>query len=175
MRRLRLRQGSAVVTGAMTFTGADELLGLLRRRQEELGLSNQALEEVTGLRAGDVNQALGPSREKSPTLHKLMLLFDALALSGTVHADPTKEARVRPLWRRAGTRAVQYVRPPPRVSRVAVKRAKTVVLSEAAQRAARARWDKTTPAERQAVHKFLLGFRARTKQTTKDRHSHPSE
>lgn len=148
----------------MQWTSADELLGLLRARQQELGLSNAALEQVCGLSGGQANRWLGPGREKSPTLASLCLILDGLGLSGTLHVDAEKEARVGPLWARAGRRAGEQVRTTTvRVSKIAIARAKSVVMSEAGRRAALARWKNTTKAERRAVNRFLLSHRARTK------------
>lgn len=132
------------------FTSPHEMLALIRQRQEQLGLSNEALEEICSLAAGTVNKYLGPTCEKMPNLFTTFLLLNGVGLSGSLHVDADKEAQFGWAWKRQGRRREKAVRPPDKVSKIAVRRARPVVLSEGARKAALARWKATPPAERRA-------------------------
>lgn len=115
-----------------TFTTIGELLDVMRRRQEQLRLSNAGLEEVCGLTAGAVNKYLGPAREKCPTGPILQPLLDGLALSGSLHVDSAKEARYRGQIEAAGRRVERAVHPNSRVSRKLIERVRPYILAELA-------------------------------------------
>jgi hypothetical protein len=59
----------------------DDVLTALRARQNELGLSNEALEHAAGFCGGTVNKYLGPAREKCPTLPTLYSCWQRWALA----------------------------------------------------------------------------------------------
>lgn len=141
--------GDAMDTGRGTFTSAHELLDILRRRQAEIGLSNEALEYLAGLTAGEVNKYLGPGREKFPGLFKLICMMDALGLSGSAHVDLKKVERMTPRWRLAGKRRMAAIRAEnPRVSREMIRRAAPEVLRRRAQAGGIARRDRMTAVAR---------------------------
>lgn len=139
-----------------TFDGPDAMVTLLRARQVELALSNEALEEICGFARGQVNKYLGPSREKAPGAFVLCTLMDSLGLSGVLYVDPTKVARLSKAWAREGRRRGSNVRgEPSRVSKVIVKRARPEVLRERSRQAALARWKATTREERVQISEYM--------------------
>jgi transcriptional regulator with XRE-family HTH domain len=138
---------------------ADEVLTAVRRRQEELGLSNESLEHISGLASGTANKYLGPSREKNPTVATLYLLLQAMGVGLVLVEDPDA---IRRMSRRWAKRRESTVRPPDKVARSAIRRARSVVLSEAARKAALARWAGTSKKERLAVGAMLAEARAKS-------------
>jgi hypothetical protein len=155
---LKLRE-----TGRPTIGDAatpDEILDLIRRRQHDIGLSNAGLEHICGLAAGQVDKYLGPTRNKSPTLYILGLMMDAVGVSATLWIDAVKQERFGKLWERFGRQGSRSARPENgRISKLAIKRARPLVLKEAATKAANARWEKSTPKQRKMVGKYLAKHR----------------
>jgi DNA-binding phage protein len=115
---------------------ADEtaLLSALSARQVELGLSNEALENLAGLCRGHVQKVCGPSRERSPTLRTVDRMLTALGLSIILIRDPEKFDRVTQHPRRDES----HVRS--RLSAGTIKRARPIIIDELLRRAARRRW-----------------------------------
>lgn len=151
-----------------TFTDYHGLLDLLRQRKAELGLSDAALENLCLMAKGQISKYLGPAQEKAPNAFLLMTVVDALGLSGTLYADPTKVAALSGAWGREGRRDDARVRPNGRVSKAMVKRVRPMVLSQAAQKAARARWDKTTPEQRKQISAYLNRLQAERRRARTD-------
>jgi len=148
--------------GRGTFTGVHELLDLLRRRQAEIGLSNEGLEDICEFAAGMVDKYLGPSRSKWPGLDAVFRMMYALGLSGSLHVDLRKVEKVTPLWRKAGKRKLAAIRTETaRVSKAAVKRARSVVLSELGRRGNEIRWKAASPDERKLFGRWLTSQRKR--------------
>jgi hypothetical protein len=146
--------GMPSVLGA--FTDPESLLALLRRRQDDLDLSNAALEHLCGFASGQIDKYLGPTRTKRPTLSTLAILMDGLGLSGVLVVDEAKAVRVQKRWtkRGVGGRAGSG-----RVSRL--RRVKAETLTELARRGGNARWAGATDKERRAVGQFLAAQRRR--------------
>src|SRR5258706_2651265 len=147
------------------FATPDELLDMIRRRQHDVGLSNAGLEHICGLAAGQVDKYLGPTRCKSPTLYTLGLMMDAVGVSATLWIDATKAERMGKAWRSFGKgKAAGVARTlNGRISKLAVKRSRPLVLREASQKANAARWGKTTPAQRLKVGRWLVKQRKKMK------------
>jgi hypothetical protein len=134
-----------------TFTGEATLIELLRKRQLDLGLSNEGLEHVCGFAGGAVDKYLGPSRTKAPTAAPLARLMDGLGLRGQLVVDAARTAQVT----RAGKRQARRAHPSNRISKVALKKARPVVLGELARTAAAAGWKRTTPEARaEVIHRL---------------------
>ncbi len=139
-----------------TFTDYQSFIALLRARKEQLSLSDLALDDFAGLAPGHTGKVLGPSQVKGMGVLSFTLLLDALGLSGTLHVDPAKAARLSGRWAGAASRR-SFVRPNGPMS---VKRARPIVLSAAARKAAKARWAKAPPELRAATVAALNAARA---------------
>jgi hypothetical protein len=124
---------------------ADDIILALRARKDELGLSNVVLEELAGVCAGHWDKACGVTRVRVPTLDTLMMFAGALGLAIQFLPDP--DAKIARRWER---RKEQRVHDNGRISKVAIKRARPIVLAESARRAASALWAGKTPEQRQA-------------------------
>jgi hypothetical protein len=85
-----------------------------------------------------------------------MLLLDALGSSGVLFADPAKAAKLSGERRHKGV-----VHPNNHVGKDLLKKARPVVLSDLARKAAAARWKRVTPEQRQAFGRFLVEARRR--------------
>jgi hypothetical protein len=132
---------------------ADDVIAALRARQDALSLSNDTVEALAGFCGGTVNKYLGPAREKSPTLQTLALLLGALGV-GVVLVEDTKAAElVRSRWTR---REERHVQPNGRVAKTAIARARPIVMSEAARKAATARWAKASLQDRKAQAELMV-------------------
>jgi hypothetical protein len=134
-----------------SFTDPDALVELLRARQVELGLSNEALERICGWTGGIVDKYLGPSRVKTPGATTLAILMDALAVNGVLMADDAKAARMQRAWDREGRRRERAVRPAARIAKAALARARPLVMAELARKGAVKRWAGATPEQRAAA------------------------
>lgn len=144
----------------------DELLDLIRRRQIELGLSNEMLEEVCGFSVGQIDKYLGPTRSPrwSPKLETLSTMLDALGLSVTLWIDATKVERFRKVRGSQGRRMANYARPQNgRISKALLKRAAPSVAREMGKKGGEAFSKKLTPAQRKMVGKYLANARKRAK------------
>jgi hypothetical protein len=113
-----------------------QLLDALEAKRNELHLSNAAVEKLANLCDGHCTKILGPSREKSPTLRTLDAILEVFALSIVLINDPSKAARVQPLWK---VRDASHVRRH-QLSSVTISRARPHILAELARRASRPRW-----------------------------------
>jgi hypothetical protein len=131
-----------------TFTSAHELLDRLRARQAELGLSNEALEEICEFAPRELDKYLGPARTKFPGLLKVCLMMDALGLSGTLYVDARKVERAAKEWREQGRRRQAAIRSDnPRVSQAMVRRAAPAVAAQMGRKGGERRWLGTTKAD----------------------------
>jgi transcriptional regulator with XRE-family HTH domain len=95
------------LTQTRPLASADALLTAVRARQNELGLSNEAVEDLAGFCAGTVNKYLGPAREKSPTIRTLFLMLEAMGVGLVLAEDAEAVQRMRTRWaQRIGKHAV---------------------------------------------------------------------
>jgi hypothetical protein len=122
---------------------ADALLAAIRARQDELGLSNEALEHLGDFAGGVVNKYIGPSREKCPSVLSLYRLLDALGLSVVLRVDPRKKAHLT-----AGRRKESSITDDGRISQQSLRKLKPLILTEAARKAVQAPWSRATPEQR---------------------------
>lgn len=111
-----------------TARNHDELVEIFVARREELGLSNQAIEDLCGLAPGIVDKYLGPARTKPIGRFMFDVFSEVFALSWQPFVDPDKLKRMEGRWEQRNGSYV--VRPRPRVSKLAVRKAKPLVLKE---------------------------------------------
>src|SRR5258708_35763432 len=83
---------------------ANAVIEALRARKETLGLSNAAVDELSGYTEGWWDTVCGPSRMKAPSFAALMAIAGALVLAGTLFEHPASGRTGQRRWRR---------RPPP--------------------------------------------------------------
>jgi hypothetical protein len=141
---------------------ADDVIAAVRSRKEELGLSDALLEDLAGFCPGTAAKYLAPGRTKMPGLAILTLLMGALGC-GLVLVDDPSAARMQSRWTR---RSERHVQPPEKVARIAITRARPLVLSEGARKAAAARWKGATKEQRQAVGAMLVEARVNKRART---------
>jgi hypothetical protein len=72
-----------------------ELVAALRARAEQLAVTNETLDGVTGLASGYVGKVLGVSFAKPLGPHSLGVLLTALGLKLAILEDPEAVARMR--------------------------------------------------------------------------------
>jgi len=104
----------------------------------ELGLSNAMVDELAGMTAGYWDKIA--ARIKSPTLFSLMAFAGALGWVIQFVEDP--DSRIRERWEKRRERAAHGNS---RLSTAALKKARTILLSEWAINANARRWSGTTP------------------------------
>jgi hypothetical protein len=131
-----------------TFSDYASFVALLRARKNELGLSDLVLDELAGLAGGYSQKVLGPTQVKGIGPLSFTGLLDALGLSGTLYADPAKVARLSGQWQR---RDRAGVRENHRLGKVAIAKARPIVMAELATMGGKARWKDATPEDRAAM------------------------
>ncbi len=99
--------------------------------RNHLQLSNESCEELAGLCAGHVDKVLGPTRVKnlSPWLFDLFCQLFAVEFHAKV--DLTQARKMESRWER---RDKSQIRPPARLSKAILDRARPIILSEMARR-----------------------------------------
>jgi hypothetical protein len=133
---------------------ADDVIESLRARKDAIGLSNETLEDICGLTTGHADKVLGPSRVRSPSLALLMALVGALGLAVQLVARSRSQSLAAVAHRECDDH---------RISKVAVQKARPIVLARAARKAVNARWAKTTRKQRKAISSGERCVRVRRK------------
>jgi hypothetical protein len=83
----------------------------------------------------------------------LSALLGALGVKLVVVEDRDATKQIASRWTR---RAERHVRPADRLAKVAIAKARPIVLTEAARKAATARWAKVSPADRKAQAELMV-------------------
>jgi hypothetical protein len=122
-----------------------ELIEALRSRKEALGLSNEAIEHLIPLTAGHCDKVIGLSGTRGLSPLTIDGMLSSLGLKLLVAIDPEPVSRMRSRWENAGARDQRQVRPPARISKMLLSRAKPYVIREAARKAASVRWRGISP------------------------------
>jgi hypothetical protein len=78
----------------------DDLVDYIRARKEELGLSNEFIEEKCLMTKGHCGKLIGPSREKNLSKFPMDYFFSLLAFQLVPQPDPEQEARMHGKWER---------------------------------------------------------------------------
>jgi len=84
-------------------TTHEELLDLLRRRRDDLGLTHETIDHIAGWASGYCSKVLSPEPLKGLGEQSLALVLDVLALGIArieIVEDPEQAARMRPRWTR---------------------------------------------------------------------------
>jgi hypothetical protein len=148
-----------------TVTDYDEMIGALRARMAELGVTNETIGAAAGLAGGYVGKILAPSRIKNlgPTSFGLML--QSLGLKLIVVEDAKTTAKMRSRWaqRKKAAPLVAMARTPPRAT--------WLFSSRSGRRAAKARAEKLSPAERSAIglHAITVRWQREREKETRQR------
>jgi hypothetical protein len=108
----------------------DELADYLRFRKEQIGISNEALEQCCGLTRGFIDKLLGLNRVKNLSKLTLDCLLGALAVQLIPQPDLERESKMVGRWE---TRDVCQVRTTGRISAAAMKRARPHLFAELAK------------------------------------------
>jgi hypothetical protein len=72
----------------------NELVDYMRLRREQIGISNETLEQIIGLTKGHADKLLGPSRVKNLTRYTLDCFLAALAIKLIPAPDHEREAEM---------------------------------------------------------------------------------
>jgi hypothetical protein len=112
----------------------DSLVELLRARKEELGLSNEFVDDIGGLAVGHAAKILGPARVKTLGRFSLDVLLEVLACSLVLVADPAKLRRTE--TRYEGRDQGKVHAPKDRIAKGMIDRVKPVLFSELGRRGA---------------------------------------
>src|SRR5215468_689933 len=123
------------MTELARITSYPELVEALRRRKAALHMADLVLDEVAGLCAGHFSKIAAGERGIGATT--LFAILDALGLSVQLVEDAAKMAARGEVEHRDESHVRNHH---PRVGKDIVKRARPVVLQEAARKAASARW-----------------------------------
>jgi hypothetical protein len=128
-----------------TVTDYDEMIGALRARMAELGVTNETIGAIAGLAGGYVGKLLAPSRIKNLGPLSLGLMLQSLGLKLIVVEDAETSAKMRPQWaqRKKAAPLVAMARTPPRAT--------WLFSSRSGRRAAKARAEKLSASERHAI------------------------
>ena len=115
----------------------NDLLDVLVARKNELGLSNETLEEIAGVTRGHVDKVFGPSREKRMGWFLFGLILPSLALKLLAVVDEPQAKLMHARWERRNTKQIR-VRSH-EVNRMLLDHAKLEVFSEMGRRSAQMR------------------------------------
>jgi hypothetical protein len=133
-----------------------ELLDVMRKRQLELGLSNELVDHIACLSQGHCDKLLGPGRQRGLSQLSLDALMGALAVRLIIAEDPERAAQMRPRWE--GKDASQ-VRMPARIAKDLIARVRPAVLRDLGRRAGQARWRGIDPKLRSRLMRELARLR----------------
>jgi hypothetical protein len=136
-----------------TVTDYDEMIGALRARMAELRVTNETIGAIAGLAGGYVGKLLAPSRIKNLGPTSLGLMLQSLGLKLIVVEDTKTTAKMRPRWtqREKALPLLAMVRTPPRATWLFTPRS--------GRKAAKARAEKLSPAERSAIGLHAINTR----------------
>jgi hypothetical protein len=120
---------------------ADELVAIMRKRKEQLQLSDALVDELSGLGAGHTGKLLGPVPVKRLGAQSLSDLLGALGLKLVVVVDEEQSARIGKRWTRKNTSSDHP-------ALMTIGQARRIVLTRAARKAARVKWAGMSPEQR---------------------------
>ena len=143
----------------MLLRTTNDVIETLRARKKALGLTNDALDTLAGTVRGHWDKCCGPARHKMPTLVSLMAWIGALGLAIELAEDP--DTKVRSRWER---RSEGQVSENGRISKVALQKARPLVLAELARKGGVSWWANKSPEERRAHIARLNAARAAKRQ-----------
>jgi hypothetical protein len=128
-----------------TVTDYDEMIGALRARMLELGVTNETIGAIAGFASGYVGKLLAPSRIKNLGPMSFGVMLQSLGLKLIVVEDAKTSAKMRPQWaqRKKAAPLVAMARTPPRAT--------WLFTSRSGRKAANARAEKLSATERSAI------------------------
>lgn len=126
-----------------------ELADALATLKSYRGLSNEALEELTGLTAGAVDKMLGPTRVKGIGKQSLPWLLTALAGRLILEPDPDQEKLIASRWEKRNGSQVRVNAHD--LSSDLLQRARAVIFREHIRKATIARLTKIPPHKRSQI------------------------
>jgi hypothetical protein len=129
-----------------TVTDYDEMIGALRARMAELGVTNETIGAIAG-RAGDyVGKLLAPSRIKNLGPMSFGVMLQSLGLKLIVVEDAETSAKMRPRWAQRKKALPIFLH-----AMASSRRATWLFTSRSGRKAAHARAKKLSAAERRAI------------------------
>jgi hypothetical protein len=127
------------------LTTADAVLTAVRARQNEIGLSNAMLDELSGFADGTSNKYCGPSREKMPLVSTLFLMLGAMGVGVVLVEDADAVKRLSGRWTR---RQDNHIQSTGRLAQVAIQRALPAAITKLASSGGKSRWEGVDADER---------------------------
>jgi hypothetical protein len=141
------------------------MIGALRARMAELGVTNETIGAIAGLAGGYVGKLLAPSRIKKLGVMSFGVMLQSLGLKLLVVEDAEKTATMRSKWdhRKKAAPLVAMLRTPPRAT--------WLFTSRSARKVAKARAEKLSPAERSAIglHAITVRWQREREKETRQR------
>ena len=129
----------------------DGLVALLRQRKDALDLSDLVLDDLSGLTPGHSAKILTCVKRIGGL--SLAPLLGALGLRMVLIEDPDAAKNISAHWERRRSDRASHDNG--KVSRFAVDRARPVIMTELATKAAKARWAKASEADRRAAVELM--------------------
>jgi len=128
-----------------TVTNYDELIEALRARMREINITNATLENIAGLPDGYLAKVVGKGRTKNLGPMSFEMIVQGLGLKLAVFEDHAATEKMRPRWaqRKKSLPLLPMARTPPRAT--------WLFTSRSGRKAAKARAEKLSPAERSAI------------------------
>jgi hypothetical protein len=121
-------------------TSHDQLVDLLRARQESLQLSNEVLDHLALFTSGHSDKLLGPSRSRGLSQISLDSLLSSLALKLLVVEDEQQAERMRSRWEGRDQRQVRLSTT--RIAKATLRHATPHVVRELGRRGGLNTWRK---------------------------------
>jgi hypothetical protein len=125
-----------VIGRAQTY---DEVVDIFRRRQDELGLSNEVAEQLGGLTSGHVDKLLGPTRSKTMGAFTIDVLMEVFAVDFVMVESAEKLARMESRWEEKQRCYSVPITKRRKISAKLIEQAKPLIMRELAKRGAAAR------------------------------------
>jgi hypothetical protein len=97
-----------------TIHCCEDLASYFHFRRNQLGISNETLEQICGMTKGHADKLLGPAKVKNLSQFTIDCLLSALAVKLIAEPDVEGEAKMRPRWEgrnQSQVRAVGRVAP----------------------------------------------------------------
>ena len=144
----------------------DGMIGAIRARMLELGVTNETIDNITGLQSGYVGKLLGPTPIKNLGPQSFGVMLQSLGLKLIVVEDLETSEKMRPRWQKREKAA-----PVSLLANVRTRRATWLFTSRSGRKAAKARAEKLSASERHeiAVNAITMRWRRKREKETRQR------
>jgi hypothetical protein len=132
----------------------EQLIAAVRARMHEIGVTNETMDAITGLPSGYTGKLIAANGTKSMGKISFGTIIQGLGLKLIVVEDSAATEKMRPRWRQR-----EKIVPDKVLAFASTRRATWLFTSRSGRKAARARAEKLSPDERQAIGRNAISTR----------------